>query len=77
MDCPNGESNLKISLLSYYHSAFENKTITLVDDLCSWKTICIKCNHARDLGAIHTGELDRSEIDLSPKRSECERSNAN
>ena len=29
------------------------------------------------LGAIHTGELDRSEIDLSPKRSECERSNAN
>ena len=30
-----------------------------------------------DLGAIHTSELDRSEIDLSPKRSECERSNAN
>ena len=29
------------------------------------------------LGAIHTRELDRSEIDLSPKRSECERSNAN
>ena len=29
------------------------------------------------LGAIHTSELDRSEIDLSPKRSECERSNAN
>ena len=28
-------------------------------------------------GAIHTSELDRSEIDLSPKRSECERSNAN
>ena len=28
------------------------------------------------LGAIHTSELDRSEIDLSPKR-ECERSNAN
>ena len=27
--------------------------------------------------AIHTSELDRSEIDLSPKRSECERSNAN
>ena len=27
-------------------------------------------------GAIHTSELDRSEIDLSPKR-ECERSNAN
>ena len=27
-------------------------------------------------GAIHTSELDRSEIDLSPKRSECERSNA-
>ena len=26
------------------------------------------------LGAIHTSELDRSEIDLSPKRSECERS---
>ena len=25
-------------------------------------------------GAIHTSELDRSEIDLSPKRSECERS---
>ena len=29
------------------------------------------------LGAIHTSELDWSEIDLSPKRSECERSNAN
>ena len=29
------------------------------------------------LGAIHTSELDRSEIDLSPKRSKCERSNAN
>ena len=29
------------------------------------------------LGAIHTSELDRSEIDVSPKRSECERSNAN
>ena len=29
------------------------------------------------LGAIHTSELDRSEIDLCPKRSECERSNAN
>ena len=29
------------------------------------------------LGAIHTSELDRSEIDLSPKRSECGRSNAN
>ena len=29
-----------------------------------------------ELGAIHTSELDRSEIDLSPKRSECERSNA-
>ena len=28
-------------------------------------------------GAIHTSELDRSEIDLSPKRSECERSNVN
>ena len=28
-------------------------------------------------GAIHTSELDRSEIDLSPKRSECERSNSN
>ena len=28
-------------------------------------------------GAIHTSELDRFEIDLSPKRSECERSNAN
>ena len=28
-------------------------------------------------GAIHNSELDRSEIDLSPKRSECERSNAN
>ena len=30
-----------------------------------------------ELGAIHISELDRSEIDLSPKRSECERSNAN
>ena len=30
-----------------------------------------------ELGAIHTSELDRSEIDLSSKRSECERSNAN
>ena len=30
-----------------------------------------------DLGAILTSELDRSEIDLSQKRSECERSNAN
>ena len=29
------------------------------------------------IGAIHTSELDRSEIVLSPKRSECERSNAN
>ena len=29
------------------------------------------------LGAIHTSELDRSEIGLSPKRSKCERSNAN
>ena len=34
------------------------------------------------IGAIHTSELDRSEIDLSPKREcecerECERSNAN
>ena len=28
-------------------------------------------------GAIHTSELDRSEVDLSPKRSECDRSNAN
>ena len=30
----------------------------------------------RNWGAIHTSELDLSEIDLSPKRSECERSNA-
>ena len=30
----------------------------------------IWCEHS---GAIHTSELDRSEIDLSPKRSECER----
>ena len=30
-----------------------------------------------ELGTIHTSELDRSEIGLSPKRSECERSNAN
>ena len=32
-----------------------------------------------DLGAIYTSELDRSQIDLSPKRSECEceRSNVN
>ena len=30
-----------------------------------------------NLSAIHTSELDRSEIDLSPKQSECERSNAN
>ena len=30
-----------------------------------------------DLGANYTSELDRSQIDLSPKRSECERSNAN
>ena len=29
------------------------------------------------LGAFHTSELDRHEIDLSPKRSECERSNTN
>ena len=29
-----------------------------------------------ELGTIHTSELDRSEIGLSPKRSECERSNA-
>ena len=29
------------------------------------------------LVAIHTSELDRSEIDLSPKRSNCERSNTN
>ena len=29
------------------------------------------------IGAIQTSELDRSEIDLSPKRSEYERSNAN
>ena len=29
------------------------------------------------LGAIHTSELDRSESDLSSKRSEYERSNAN
>ena len=29
------------------------------------------------LGTIHTSELDRSEIDLNLKRSECERSNAN
>ena len=29
------------------------------------------------LGTIHTSELARSQIDLSPKRSECERSNAN
>ena len=28
-------------------------------------------------GAIHTSELDRSQIDLSPKLSECEHSNAN
>ena len=26
---------------------------------------------------FHTSELDRSEVDLSPKRSQCERSNAN
>ena len=32
---------------------------------------------AQVYGAVHTSELDRSEIDLSPKRSECERSNAN
>ena len=34
-------------------------------------------NTVRNIGAIHTSELYRSEIDLSPKRSECERSNAN
>ena len=32
-------------------------------------------NYAEDF--VHTSELDRSEIDLSPKRSECERSNVN
>ena len=30
----------------------------------------------RVIGAIYTSGLDRSEIDLSPKRSECEHSNA-
>ena len=34
-------------------------------------------HHVIGLGAIHTSELDRSQIDLSPKRFECERSNAN
>ena len=29
-----------------------------------------------EINLRHTSELDRSEIDLSPKRSECERSNA-
>ena len=29
------------------------------------------------IGAIHTTELDQFEIDLSPKRSERERSNVN
>ena len=28
-------------------------------------------------GAIHTSELDRSEIDLGPKQPECEHSSAN
>ena len=32
--------------------------------------IVIVCSVTGALGAIHTSELDRSEIDLSPKRSE-------
>ena len=32
--------------------------------------IVIVCSVPGALGAIHTSELDRSEIDLSPKRSE-------
>ena len=38
--------------------------------------ICVS-SLSLDWGAIHTSELDRSEIDLIPKRSECERSNVN
>ena len=42
------------------------------------RKLSLSGNHAAlGLSAIHTSELDRSEIDLSPKRSECERSNAN
>ena len=37
----------------------------------------VTCTSPSDLGAIHTSELDRSETDLIPKRSECERSNEN
>ena len=47
--------------------------------ICTGSTIIVHYNRSnyRHLGDIHTSELDRSEIDLSPKRSECERSNAN
>ena len=34
-------------LLQYYHTALELNYN--VDDLRSWKTICLKCNQARDL----------------------------
>ena len=33
--------------------------------------------HGTILGVVHTGVLDRSQIDLSQNRSECERLNAN
>ena len=39
--------------------------------------IILQQKSSRVYGAIHTSELDRSEINLSAKRSECERSNAN
>ena len=56
---------------------------TLNNTQLDWRVHCFlwiqrdyKLNQAF-LGAIHTSELDRSEIAPSPKRSLCERSNAN
>ena len=43
----------------------------------SLETYLTKDLRWKHLGAIHTSELDRSEIDLSPKRSACERSTTN
>ena len=57
------------------HSHFWVKTACF--PVLRFLRIYTPASQAREFDAIHTSELDRSEIDLSPKRSECERSNAN
>ena len=72
--------NYETKLYAYtYGFVFEAKKTSSIEQLVLQIHQLLCQGHTTlHLGANHTSELDRSEIDLSPRRSElCERSNAN